>query len=824
MPHKNASVLRLVSCTLLCLSTVFNPLFAFSAHAADPLPRIVIGEISWAGSSLSTSDEWVELWNLSDQDVSLDGWRLDGMGENGKTIVLPADSTISAHEVFVIANYGSADAKSAGVFPPQVVTTTVSISNSQLMIGLFDDTGSLVDSAGDGGSPPAGASLPQKITMLRKSVDMDGASAEAWVSAEQSLHLKAGVEDLGTPGICDFCAPTSEDTIIPPADTSSTEILPPTEEQTTTSTATDIVNPTETTTSSQSIEDTDITDVSSTALIAPEPDVTSDDTTIGTEALATSTESLTDVTDSSSTSSENTVTQSESSSVATSISTTYSNASTQTASVETPKPNYNLLRLNEIMAYPSSGKEWIEIISLDSNQAINLKSCQIFDSTGRIYTISDLTIDPATSSYAVIELPLSKLNNDGDGVALYSPDGQLLDAMRFGKTTKDRSWIRYPEVTGNWQSTLSPTKGSANLLTQAETSTNTPTLAQDVTNSISTDTASPVTAPAATSVNQTDTTVPDVSSGAATNDDALDAYKTIVWPETAIQPTTAKTSATTKTNTPKSTTKTVKTKTTATKATSATKTTITPIEINDLPSMANNNIRVRLEGVVGSFPGSIANHSFILLSPQGRGLLVKAPVNSSLPQLNTRLVITGTLSTSDKNVVSLKMAATDAITSVGEASSSGITPQIVDLFSPGAEDAWSLVEIVGEVNKVSRQNVYLDVDGIDLTVVIKPDIKYRPQRLLAGDTVKIRGVLDTSKSPLRLLPMHEDDIQIVSHATPAASTIQDKTPVSLPPWMPLGAAGGAIVVTEGARRLNRRRKQKKLEERLAEITDMQTQI
>lgn len=240
--------------------------------------------------------------------------------------------------------------------------------------------------------------------------------------------------------------------------------------------------------------------------------------------------------------------------------------------------------------------------------------------------------------------------------------------------------------------------------------------------------------------------------------------------------------------------------------------------------MANNNIRVRLEGVVGSFPGSIANHSFILLSPQGRGLLVKAPTNHALPTQDTRLVITGTLSTNDKNIISLKMATTDSLTQLGSASSSEITPQIVDLFAPDAEDAWSLVEIVGVVNKVSGQNVFLDVDGIDVTAVIKPDIKYRAKRLLAGDTVQIRGILDISKSPLRLLPMQESNIQIIAHATPAAAITQNKSPIDLPPWMPLGAAAGAIAVTEGARRFNRRRKQKKLEEKLAEITEIQTRI
>ena len=37
---------------------------------------IIINEVAWMGTETSSHDEWIELQNVSDQSVNLQGWRL----------------------------------------------------------------------------------------------------------------------------------------------------------------------------------------------------------------------------------------------------------------------------------------------------------------------------------------------------------------------------------------------------------------------------------------------------------------------------------------------------------------------------------------------------------------------------------------------------------------------------------------------------------------------------------------------------------------------------------------------------------------------------
>lgn len=52
-----------------------------SGSDPDPIPElppsVIISEIAWAGTETSSSDEWIELYNASDQDIDLSGWVLE---------------------------------------------------------------------------------------------------------------------------------------------------------------------------------------------------------------------------------------------------------------------------------------------------------------------------------------------------------------------------------------------------------------------------------------------------------------------------------------------------------------------------------------------------------------------------------------------------------------------------------------------------------------------------------------------------------------------------------------------------------------------------
>ena len=125
---------------------------------------VFLSEVAWAGSSLSSADEWLELYNPGETPVDLSGWRIEGAATAGAALSIPSGSKIGAHGTFLIANYPADDAKSTLTAPPDWVTTGVALPNSNLRLVLKDAWGAVVDEAGSGSStPPAGSSGETKV-------------------------------------------------------------------------------------------------------------------------------------------------------------------------------------------------------------------------------------------------------------------------------------------------------------------------------------------------------------------------------------------------------------------------------------------------------------------------------------------------------------------------------------------------------------------------------------------------------------------------------------------------------------------------------------
>lgn len=216
---------------LVLFSLCFALLSPRGTYAASTL---VIGEVAWAGSSLSTADEWVEVWNVSDEPISLAGYTL--VGGSSSPIAFRSGDIIRPHATFLIANNSATDTKSLLNTPPDLVTTAVSLSNDALGLSLVDPSGTVIDRAGDGHTPPAGASTPIKKTMIRVSTLAPGDATSAWITATSSVNFKSGQTDLGTPGVCDNCGQAETDTVTPPvidqstSNTPTTDVAPPSDE------------------------------------------------------------------------------------------------------------------------------------------------------------------------------------------------------------------------------------------------------------------------------------------------------------------------------------------------------------------------------------------------------------------------------------------------------------------------------------------------------------------------------------------------------------------------------------------------------------------
>ena len=753
--------LRLFGVFSLCcfLFSPYQFLFRFAqTQAASP---IRLGEIAWAGSSRSTADEWIEIWNLGDQEQSLSGWSLSGAADGDKKIFFPLDAIIPAHGTYLISNYAAYDSKSALTTAPNVVTTTLALSNSTLHLALQDETNTLIDDTGTNTTPAAGSSLPVKTSMVRNFPDGN------WKNATATINLVSEITDLGTPGFCDQCTEQQSETEI--------ETQNPTEQ----------INETPSSTNPIVINDT-----------VPPQNATSSSTEIQSSTSTVNTETITETTSTIQTQTQNPPT---------------SNQPTPDE-IQIPKPTYGMLRINEFMPAPENGKEWVEIISLDKATPISLTGCTLHDSNGIILAFTnEHQLNQTTSTHLFIELSSAKLNNDGDALSLYSPDGQLIDTTTYTATTKGESYIRYPDGEGNWEQTREPTPGTINQreLPEIEAAplieTATPVvLAAIQTTPVIQTTTTPTTPSSTKSIslikkdspkNQTTTTIKKSS-------------------EKALAP-IAKPAKETLEKTKTATTKATKTKTTATKKADP----IYLLTEDMLTQAIEGGIHVKLFGTVANPPGLLKSHAFILINPEGRGLRVNIPKKFRLPEQGTFLSITGKLEFDDRNIPRITVAASDKITIEKKKEEKTIQPKPTDLLTITNEQAWSFIQTTGTILRASDKKLRVDIDGIEADIFINQPLTYRGSRLDTGDRIQINGLLDLSAEDPRLFPTKNEDIVLLEHAPKKPSELLTgaASKTQYPNWMPIGAAAGMVVVTESAKRLKRHRDLKKLEAKLASL-------
>ena len=166
------------------------------AAGADGRGPAVISEIAWAGSDLSTADEWVELFAPAGTDLS--GWTLTTRRSDGTEegmVVFPDGFLTAADRFVVVSNYGPGGASRLAI-EPDIVTTAVSLPNGTLALRLYDADGALADAVGDGGAPYAGDNAG-KASMERVDLFGDGMNPLNWATAQAQVNITVA---FGTPG------------------------------------------------------------------------------------------------------------------------------------------------------------------------------------------------------------------------------------------------------------------------------------------------------------------------------------------------------------------------------------------------------------------------------------------------------------------------------------------------------------------------------------------------------------------------------------------------------------------------------------------------
>ena len=110
---------------------VLVTLVASSNICAAAEGDVVINELMWMGSTISTADEWIELRNTTDSEILLSDWTLEKAGTAGDTLTIPEGKTIPAQGFFLIANYEPSSENSGLTVKADWVTTAVSLGQYQ---------------------------------------------------------------------------------------------------------------------------------------------------------------------------------------------------------------------------------------------------------------------------------------------------------------------------------------------------------------------------------------------------------------------------------------------------------------------------------------------------------------------------------------------------------------------------------------------------------------------------------------------------------------------------------------------------------------------
>lgn len=207
---------RLVRLSELALVfLLLHSTFFVSVYAQDN-QSVYFSEIAWAGSSVSSADEWVELANAGSIDIDLTGWQITRWNHTTKqeALMVSLVGVIPSHGFFVVGNNSAKHVFSNGQstlsVDPHYSNSAVSLSNDSFQLKLYDgdftDGRPPIDRAGDTQSPLAGSSTP-KSSMVRKVPIEDGELSGSWYSASLSRGFDDGTPDLGTPGLPNISKP-----------------------------------------------------------------------------------------------------------------------------------------------------------------------------------------------------------------------------------------------------------------------------------------------------------------------------------------------------------------------------------------------------------------------------------------------------------------------------------------------------------------------------------------------------------------------------------------------------------------------------------------
>lgn len=152
--------------------------------------RVIINEVAWAGTEASPSDEWIELKNNTEQEISVQGWQLVTESEK---ITISLSGTIPPKGFFLLER--TDDTAVSDI--PCNMSYEGGLVNSGDVLRLVNSEGAIEDTANqEGGFWPAGKASPDYVSMER--IDPLGEDAPSnW--KDNNCQVVCGVDAEGNP-------------------------------------------------------------------------------------------------------------------------------------------------------------------------------------------------------------------------------------------------------------------------------------------------------------------------------------------------------------------------------------------------------------------------------------------------------------------------------------------------------------------------------------------------------------------------------------------------------------------------------------------------
>ena len=356
---------------------------------------VVFDEIMWTGSSISTADEWLVLYNTSYTPIVLNGWKVQRLDAGSDVDMVSLSGTIPALGYYLLSNNSADHMFSGGEsilnIAPDMIETDVSLSNTNLKLTLCHDDclgANISDIAGDGKTPPAGRNTNPKASMKRADYTLLGNVKSAWRTNTEQLNLDTTATEMATPRNAGLFE-VNLSTLKPKVRLGDESII-----------SVDIVanNPWPVTITVNGQPAGEFDDPGIQLPVKP--------LNIGDNVYLVQVEGA--------------------------------NGMTVEESIIISAYDVGLLTINEVNPRADNDKttpwdtEWLEIINNDT-VAINLYGWSICDLADHCQTLDDVAIAPSATKLIFAQKPLS-LNDDNEAIRLINPESTVVSSMSWSKS------------------------------------------------------------------------------------------------------------------------------------------------------------------------------------------------------------------------------------------------------------------------------------------------------------------------------------------------------------------------------------------------------